>query len=175
VRRRRITTSADSTADDHADPAAGDRAASTADDRAASTADNRADSIVDDRSDSTEDDRVDSTAADDRTDSAEDSADSIAEQSDYTSMLAADGTPKPMEWVEWQRKMCDISKGKAPGYSGNTPDLYAPLPACWHERALKLDNLVQHTGATPSGWHIDLACYIHKGGDDGSLSNHRPL
>ena len=38
-------------------------------------------------------------------------------------MLAADGSPKPMEWFEWQRKMGDIAKGKAPGYRGNTPDL----------------------------------------------------
>ena len=44
------------------------------------------------------------------------------QQSDYTDMLAADGSPKPMEWIEWQRKMGDIAKGKAPGYSGNTPD-----------------------------------------------------
>ena len=48
------------------------------------------------------------------------------QQSDYSNMLAADGSPKPMEWVEWQRKMGDIAKGKAPGYSGNTPDFYAP-------------------------------------------------
>ena len=24
-------------------------------------------------------------------------------------------------------------------------------------------------------WHIDLIHYVHKGGSDGSLSNHRPL
>ena len=71
--------------------------------------------------------------------------------------------------------MGDIAKGKAHGYSGNTPDLYASLPSCWHEWALKLANVIQHTGVTPNGWHIDLVCYIHKGGDDGSLSNHRPL
>ena len=45
------------------------------------------------------------------------------QQSDYSNMLAADGSPKPVELVEWQRKMGDIAKGKAPGYSGNTPDL----------------------------------------------------
>ena len=54
------------------------------------------------------------------------------QQSDYTNMLAADGSPKQIEWVKWQRKMGDIAKGKAPGYSGNTPDLYASLPVCWH-------------------------------------------
>ena len=52
------------------------------------------------------------------------------QQSDYTNMLAVDGSPKPMEWVEWQRKMGDIAKGKAPGYSGNTSNLYVSLPAC---------------------------------------------
>ena len=28
---------------------------------------------------------------------------------------------------------------------------------------------------TPHGWHIDLVHYVHKGGSDGSLPNHRPL
>ena len=103
------------------------------------------------------------------------SSEERVQQSDYSSMLTPDGSPKPVELVEWQRKMGDIAKGKAPGYSGNTPDLYASLPSCWHEWALKLANVIQHTGVTPNGWHIDLVCYIHKGGDDGSLSNHRPL
>ena len=102
-------------------------------------------------------------------------SDERVQQSDYSNMLAADGSPKPVELVEWQRKMGDIAKEKAPGYSGNTPDLYASLPICWHEWALKLANVIQHTGITPNGWHIALVCYIHKGGDDGSLSNHRPL
>ena len=102
-------------------------------------------------------------------------SDTRVQQSDYSNMLAADGSPKPAELVEWQRKMGDIAKDKAPVYSGNTPDLYVPLPICWHEWALKLANVIQHTGVTPNGWHIDLVCYIHKGGDDGSLSNHRPL
>ena len=74
------------------------------------------------------------------------------QQSDYTSMLlAADGFPGQMEWAEWQRKMGDIAKGKAPGYSGNTPDLYESLPVCWNEWALELANLIQHTGVTPNG------------------------
>ena len=103
------------------------------------------------------------------------SSDERVQQSDYSSMLTPDGLPKPVQLVEWQRKMGDIAKGKAPGYSGNTPDLYASLPIGWHEWALKLANVIQHTGVTPNGWHIDLVCYIHKGGDDGSLSNHRPL
>ena len=79
------------------------------------------------------------------------SSDERVQQSDYSSMLTPDGSPKPVELVEWQRKMGDIAKGKAPGYSGNTPDLYASLPRCWHEWALKLANVIQHTGVTPNG------------------------
>ena len=94
------------------------------------------------------------------------SSEERVQQSDYSNMLAADGSPKPVELVEWQRKMGDIAKGKAPGYSGKTPGLYAPLPICWREWALKLANVIQHTGVTPNGWHIDLVCYIHKGGDE---------
>ena len=30
-------------------------------------------------------------------------SDGRVQQSEYTSMLAADGSPKPMEWVKWQR------------------------------------------------------------------------
>ena len=36
-------------------------------------------------------------------------------------------------------------------------------------------SFTQHTQITPHGWHIDLVHYVHKGGSDGSLSNHRPL
>ena len=36
-------------------------------------------------------------------------------------------------------------------------------------------NVIQHTQITPRGWHVDLVHYVHKGGSDGSLSNHRPL
>ena len=38
-----------------------------------------------------------------------------------------------------------------------------------------LFNVIQHTQVTPRGWHVDLVHYVHKGGTDGSLSNHRPL
>jgi hypothetical protein len=38
-----------------------------------------------------------------------------------------------------------------------------------------LFNVIQHTRITPRGWHVDLVHYVHKGGSDGSLSNHRPL
>ena len=38
-----------------------------------------------------------------------------------------------------------------------------------------LFDAIQHTQVTPRGWHVYLAHYVHKGGTDGSLSNHRPL
>ena len=40
---------------------------------------------------------------------------------------------------------------------------------------MALFNIIQHTQITPRGWHVDLVHYVHKGGSDGSLSNHRPL
>ena len=40
---------------------------------------------------------------------------------------------------------------------------------------MKLANIIQFTQITPAGWHIDLVHYVHKGGSDGSLPNHRPL
>ena len=71
--------------------------------------------------------------------------------------------------------MSSIAKQKAPGLSGNGPDLYAAQPGSWVEWAVTLFNVIQHTQITPRGWHIDLVHYVHKGGSDGSLSNHRPL
>ena len=35
--------------------------------------------------------------------------------------------------------------------------------------------VIQHTQVTPGGWYVDLVHYVHKGGTDGSLSNHRLL
>ena len=58
--------------------------------------------------------------------------------------------------------MGDIAKGKASGYSGNTPDLYASLPVYWHEWALKLANLTQHTGVTPTGTSTWSAIYTRE-------------
>ena len=74
-----------------------------------------------------------------------------------------------------RRKLGKIAKGKAPGFSGNGPDLYASLPDCWVGWAVELANIIQFTQITPRAWHIDLVHYVHKGGSDGSLSNHRPL
>ena len=47
--------------------------------------------------------------------------------------------------------------------------------ASWVEWAVVLFNVIQHTQVTPHGWHVDLVHYAHKGGTDGSLSNHWPL
>ena len=74
-----------------------------------------------------------------------------------------------------RRKLREVSKQKAPGLTGNGPDLYAAQPGSWVERAVVLFNATQHKQVTPRGWHVDLVHYVHKGGTDGSLSNHRPL
>ena len=49
------------------------------------------------------------------------------------------------------------------------------MPDCWVEWAVKLCNIIQHSQVTPRAWHIDLVHYVHKGGSDTSLANHRPL
>ena len=38
-----------------------------------------------------------------------------------------------------------------------------------------LFNIIQKTQVAPRGWHVDLIHFVHKGGTDGRLSNHRPL
>jgi hypothetical protein len=40
---------------------------------------------------------------------------------------------------------------------------------------LTLLNVIQHGGVTPRAWHVGLWHYVHKGGDDTSLPNHRLL
>ena len=74
-----------------------------------------------------------------------------------------------------RRKLGGIAKQKAPGYSGNGPDLHAPMPDVWATDVLTLLNIIQNSGVTPHAWHIDLMHYVHKGGEDRSLPNHRPL
>ena len=90
-------------------------------------------------------------------------------------MLNDEGDPREIDLVILRRKLGGIAKGKAPGYSGNGPDLYASLPDSWAVWAVRLANLILFTQVTPHNWHIDLVHYVHKGGVDGSLSNHRPL
>ena len=74
-----------------------------------------------------------------------------------------------------RRKLGKIAKGKAPGYSGDGPDFYAAMPDGWVDWAVKLANIIQFTQIMPAGWQTDLVHYVHKGGSDGSLLNHRPL
>ena len=90
-------------------------------------------------------------------------------------MVDESGAPRPIDMSTLRRKLSGIAKQKAPGLSGNGPDLYASQPDSWVEVALALFNSIQHTQVTPRGWHVDLVHYVHKGGADGSLSNHRPL
>ena len=94
---------------------------------------------------------------------------------DYVNMLNEKGDPREIDLVILRRKLGGIAKGKAPGYSGNGPDLYASLPDSWAVWAVRLANLILFTQVTPHNWHIDLVHYVHKGGVDGSLPNHRPL
>ena len=69
-----------------------------------------------------------------------------------------------------RRKLRGIAKQKAPGLTGNGPDLCASQPGSWVEWAVVLFNVIQHTQVAPRGWHVDLVHYVHKGGADGSLS-----
>jgi len=95
--------------------------------------------------------------------------------SDYTHMAQADGTPNPITFDDLRRKLGGVAKQKAPGYSGNGTDLHAPMPDVWAADVLQLLNVIQHSRVTPHAWHVDLMHYVHKGGEDSSLSNHRPL
>jgi len=95
--------------------------------------------------------------------------------SDYATMAQVDGTPNPVTFDDLRRKLGGIAKQKAPGYSGNEPDLHAPMPDVWAADVLTLLNIIQHSGVTPHAWHVDLMHYVHKGGEDSSLPNHRPL
>ena len=50
---------------------------------------------------------------------------------DYANMLNERGETREIDLVILRRKLGGIAKGKAPGYSGNGPDLYASLPGSW--------------------------------------------
>ena len=101
----------------------------------------------------------------------------MVRSSDYVNMLDDSGAPRLITLAIMRRKLGKIAKeGKAPGFSGNGPGLYAAaLPDYWVEWAVELANMIQFTQITPRAWHIDLVHYVHKGGSDGSLPNHRPL
>ena len=47
---------------------------------------------------------------------------------DFVNMLGDDGNPRVFDRTIMRRKLGKIAKGKAPGYSGNGPDLYAAMP-----------------------------------------------
>ena len=95
--------------------------------------------------------------------------------SDYTTMAQEDGTPNPVTFDDLRRKLGGIAKQKALGYSGNGPDLHAPVPGVWAVDVLLLLSIIQHSGVTPHAWHIDLMHHVHKGGEDSGLSNAQPL
>ena len=86
--------------------------------------------------------------------------------SDYVHMAQADGTPNPVTFDDLRRKLGGIAKQKAPGYSGNGPDLHAPMLDVWAADVLTLLIVIQHSGVTPHAWHVDLMHYVHKGGED---------
>ena len=93
---------------------------------------------------------------------------------DYESMIDGDGAPHQFDFAAVRRKLGSIAKQKAPGLSGNGPDLYACMSDCRVDWAVALCNIIQHSQVTPRAWHVDLVHYVHKGGSDISLSNHRP-
>ena len=94
---------------------------------------------------------------------------------DYEPMIDEDGAPRQFDFATIRRKLGRIVKQKAPGLSGNGPDLYACMPDCWVEWAVKLCNIIQHSQVTPRAWHVGLVHYVHKGGSGISLANRRPL
>ena len=72
-------------------------------------------------------------------------------ESDYTTMIDDDGMPRTIDMATVRRKLSGIAKQKAPGLSGNGPDLYAAQPDSWVEWAVALFNVIQHTQITPRG------------------------
>ena len=46
-------------------------------------------------------------------------------ESDYTTMVGDDGMPRVIDIATLRRKLGSIAKQKAPGFSGNGPDLYS--------------------------------------------------
>ena len=94
----------------------------------------------------------------------------------YTRLFDSDkGELRGITRDEWMKHLRGAKKGKSPGYSGITTDLIAMMPAPWHDAAVKMIGAILATGISPRTWHIDLVNYIHKGGDDQTLANHRPI
>ena len=82
------------------------------------------------------------------------------QSSDFTNMVDDLGAPRLITVAIMRRKLGKIAKGKAPGFSGNGPGLYASLPNCWVEWAVELANKIQFTQITPRAWNIDLVHYF---------------
>ena len=71
-----------------------------------------------------------------------------ARPSDFANMQRCKTTQVPPRLITvavMRRKLGKIAKGKAPGFSGNGPGLYAALPDCWMEWAVELANTTQFT------------------------------
>ena len=52
---------------------------------------------------------------------------------DYIPMVDGEGVPRIIDMATVRRKLSSIAKQKAPGLSGNGPDLYAAQPDSWVE------------------------------------------
>ena len=57
---------------------------------------------------------------------------------DYESMLDEASAPRQFDLSAVRRNLGSIAKQKAPVIPGNGPDLYACMPGCWVEWAVKL-------------------------------------
>ena len=62
--------------------------------------------------------------------------------SDFANMVDDLGAPRLITVAIMRRKLGKVAKGKAPGFSGNGPGLYAPLPDCWVEWAVELASII---------------------------------
>ena len=99
-----------------------------------------------------------------------------AQAKHYTRLYDAEaGRLRGITKQEWKQHLKRAVKGKAPGFTGMTTDLVAMMPDKWHDAALSMINTLLATGITPTSWHIDLVNYIHKGGEDQTLANFRPI
>ena len=81
--------------------------------------------------------------------------------SDFANTQDDSGALRLITVAIMHRKLGKIAKGKAPGFFGNGPDLYAALPDCWVGWDVELANIIQFRQITPRAWHIDLVHYVH--------------
>ena len=88
--------------------------------------------------------------------------DETVREADYISMIDENGVPQTIDMATVRQKLGSIAKQKAPGLTGNGPDLCAAQPGSWVEWAVVLFNVIHHTQITPRGWHVDLVHYVHQ-------------